>query len=125
MAHPVVWWEIASPDAEATAEFCRKVFGWELPFNAQTGIFEQHEAPGANRFSGGGIFTPKPGGVEPHTTIYVAVPDVDEVARLALEAGGSVYVAPFDISATERICLVKDPLGVILSAIARIEPAGG
>lgn len=123
MANPVVWWEIASPDAKVTAEFCRMVFEWELPLDEQTGIYENNEPPGGNRFSGGGIFTPKPGGVEPHTTIYVAVPSVDEVARLAVEAGGTVYVAPFNVNATQRICLVKDTVGVILSAISRSTPA--
>ena len=118
--NPVVWWEIASPDAIKTAEFCRKVFDWELNYDEQTTIYEFPEPPGENKFAGGGIFTPKPGGVEPHTTIYIAVDSVDEIARAAVEAGGSIMVAPTEIVPGTRICLVKDPVGVILAGFEKL-----
>lgn len=32
-ANPIVWWGLASHDAEKTADFLKKVFGWEIEYD--------------------------------------------------------------------------------------------
>ena len=43
MENPVVYWELASHDADKSSRFLQDVFGWQMEYDPATTI---HEAPG-------------------------------------------------------------------------------
>jgi uncharacterized protein len=53
-------------------------------------------------------------GVPSHWTPYVRVGDVEDTARRAGAAGGTVIVPPFAVSSLARIALIQDPGGATL-----------
>jgi predicted enzyme related to lactoylglutathione lyase len=53
--NPVVYWELASHDAEKTTAFLKKVFGWAPEYDKKTGIYELPAGVAQKDFSGGGV----------------------------------------------------------------------
>ncbi|MBK8304278.1 MAG: hypothetical protein IPK98_13040 [Chloracidobacterium sp.] len=51
----------------------------------------------------------------PHFLTYVAVEDVDENARQAVELGGTVIRQPMDIPNTGRFAVIADPTGAMFA----------
>ena len=47
--------------------------------------------------------------------IYVAVDDVDENAKLAVELGGTIIKAPMDVPNVGRMAIIQDPTGAMFS----------
>jgi len=47
----------------------------------------------------------------PHFMTYIAVDDVDENAKQAVELGGTVVKEPADIPNTGRFAIIMDPTG--------------
>lgn len=52
----------------------------------------------------------------PRWTTYVNVDDVDEVARKAESAGGTVVVAPMDVMTAGRMAIFTDTTGAVMAA---------
>ena len=51
---PIVWWELATHDAEKSVAFFEKVFGWDLPFNEQARFhLTRADSPPGQRAVGG------------------------------------------------------------------------
>ena len=121
-ADPIVWWELATQDAEKSVEFFRRVFEWPLEFDERLGFWVMHDEPGAgvHRVSGGGVFTMRKAKL-PFVALYIQVTGIDDKAGQVEEYGGLIVEAPFDISPTTRLCLFHDPSGVTW---AMIEPRG-
>jgi predicted enzyme related to lactoylglutathione lyase len=84
---PVVYWELASHDAEKSAELLRAIFGWEPNWDEQIGLYDFAAGEHAARFAGGGVFTLRKAKL-PFLTIYIRVDDIQEKARLVQEHGG-------------------------------------
>ncbi|GAA3206394.1 VOC family protein [Actinocorallia longicatena] len=63
------------------------------------------------------------GGAGPHWTIYFAVDDADEAARIAVAQGGTVTREPAD-SSFGRVVVLKDPFGAEFAAIRIPEGQG-
>jgi len=57
-------------------------------------------------------------GRPPHWGSYVTVDDVDATARTARDLGGKVLLGPHDIPNVGRFCVIEDPQGAVISAIA-------
>jgi len=112
----VRWWEIASSDAEQTVPFMEKVLGLKMEFDEASGIWCLPFTEEMTGFNGGGAFTLKQG-KEPHITVYFRTDDVDAVAERVVKHGGTIHEAPFNIFEKTRICLFKDPTGLILAVI--------
>jgi predicted enzyme related to lactoylglutathione lyase len=114
--HPVVFWELASHDADKSAAFFRDVFGWNVPFDESIGFFRaetRHAAGGID----GGIFTLRKAKL-PFLTIYIHVDDVDAMAETIVEHGGHLVVPPEDVGGS-RICLFNEPSGVTFAILER------
>jgi predicted enzyme related to lactoylglutathione lyase len=79
--NPVVYWELASHDAEKTTDFLKKVFGWIPEYDEKTTIFEYPAGEAQNDFSGGGVFTLRRAKL-PFLTIYIRVENIEAKARL-------------------------------------------
>ena len=115
-ADPIVWWELATQDAERSVAFFEQVFGWQLPYNENAGFhIAVPQAPVAN-LQGGGIFTLKKARL-PFVALYIGVDDVDVKSRLVEEHGGFIVEAPFDLPTGSRLCLFNDPSGVTWAMI--------
>ena len=116
------WTEIASNDADKCQAFYTEVFGWKFQGGADAA------APGMDyrEFSTGGDdpvgglyqIDPKWFGDDPpppHFMIYVAVDDVDENAKQAVELGAKIIRGPMDVPNVGRICILADPTGAMFS----------
>ena len=112
------WVDVAVTDAEAAKEFYGSLFGWEpADQNIEGGItYTMLRREGGDV---GGLYAlseeMKSRGVPPHWMSYIAVDDVDDVARRATELGGAVMMEPFDIPDIGRMAVISDPTGAVFS----------
>lgn len=113
--NPVVFWELASHDAEKSVKFFRNVFNWNLKYYDKVGIYEI-AADDPQAFSGGGIFTLKKARL-PFLTIYIKVTNIEEMARRIQQFGGQIIEPVHEIPGGARICLFNEPSGVTLAII--------
>ena len=116
--NPIVWWELASHDAEKTADFIKKVFGWEIEYDETIKCFNFPIPKDDSRLSGGGVFTLRKAKL-PFLTFYVQVEDIDKKAKLIEQLGGHILEAPFKIASGSRICLFNEPSGVTLAMLEK------
>lgn len=122
--NPVVFWELASHDAEKTVAFLERLFGWDIQLDELSGIFEipadrggpDHAAP----FAGGGVFTLRKARL-PFLTIYIRVEDIETMAKRVVELGGLIVIPPEEVVPGSLICLFNEPSGVTLAMYERIE----
>ncbi len=116
--HPIVYWEIASHDAQKTVEFLEQAFDWKFEYDTRTTIHELPAGEAAQKFAGGGVFTLQRAKL-PFLTIYIEVDDIDERAERIENLGGHIVEPPFDATANTRICLFNEPSGVTLAMLER------
>ena len=117
--NPVVYWELASHDSEATVAFLKAVFGWEAEWDDRIGLYDFPSGESAEKFAGGGVFTLRKAKL-PFLTIYIRVEDIDHRAELVEEHGGYIVEPVQEIPGGAKICLFNEPSGVTL---AMIQPA--
>lgn len=113
-ANPIVWWELATHDAEKTVKFFREVFDWQIDFDEKVGFFKMRHNPPT--ISGGGIFTLRRAKL-PFVALYISVDDIHGMAKKVQEHGGFLVDPPFDIGGGEWICLFNEPSGVTFAMI--------
>ena len=104
------WVDVTSPDLDATIAFYSGLFGWEADRDPRP------EAGGYTMFSlkGKSVAAASPPQQEdtpPYWTTYLASDDVDETAARVREAGGVVFVDPFDVFDAGRMTIAQDPTG--------------
>ena len=119
MKNPVVYWELASHDAQKTVDFLEKVFGWAPEYDEKSTIYEFPAGESRQLFKGGGVFTLRRAKL-PFLTMYLRVEDIEAKARLIEEHGGFIVEAPFEISPGTRICLFNEPSGVTLAMLEKM-----
>lgn len=114
-ANPVVFWELASHDAQRSIAFLESVFDWE--FDAPEGS-ALHVARTANDDGGinGGVFTLQQAKL-PFLTIYIMVDDIEDKAKLIEKSGGKVLEPPHEIASGSWICLFNDPSGATFAML--------
>lgn len=114
------WNELMTTDVEGAAGFYASLFGWEV---------EKAPIPGMDytmvKVDGdpvGGIMTMPDGceGMPPCWGVYVTVEDVDVIADKAVSLGGKVVHAPTDIPNVGRFCVIQDPQGATIGAMAYV-----
>jgi predicted enzyme related to lactoylglutathione lyase len=115
--YPVVYWELASDNADSSVAFFKKVFGWEIQYDPATTI---HECMTRGERGGihGGVFTLQQAKL-PFLTVYIRVDSLEAKAEAVRKAGGLVVIEPVEIAPGTWICLFNDPSGV---TFAMIEP---
>ena len=117
-ANPIVWWELASHDAEKTADFLKKVFGWEIEYDETIKCFYFPIPKDSRNLSGGGVFTLRKAKL-PFLTFYVQVEDIDKKIKLIEQLGGYILEASFELPSGSRICLFNKPSGVTLAMLEK------
>ena len=115
-----VWTEIGVNDADKCQKFYEDVFGWKFQTgNAATGMdYREFSTGGGN--PAGGHYQINPDWFEgnpppPHFMTYVAVDDVDETAKKAVELGGKVHKT-IDIPNVGRMSIIEDPTGAMIAS---------
>jgi hypothetical protein len=120
MAHPIVHFEIVSPQAPALRHFYHEVFGWTfadatpsdtLPSYALATLDER--PPGLQVNCGIGEAPPGYGG---HLTVYVGVDDVAATLAAVERAGGTTMMPPDEVPGMGgmTIALFTDPAGNVV-----------
>jgi predicted enzyme related to lactoylglutathione lyase len=108
-----VWYDLMTTDTPAAEAFYSSVVGWRaqdagMPDRSYT-ILHAKETP-----IGGLMPIPKEAGAagaRPIWNGYVAVDDVDALAKRVTQAGGTVHRGPEDIPGVGRFAVVADPHG--------------
>lgn len=108
------WADTSQPDPEATLDFYRGLFGWELenvmPPDSPAKYF-------VGRLNGGDVAAigSLPEALPPMATwnTYIWVESADDTAAKVGAAGGKVVMAPFDIPGSGRMALFSDPEGAM------------
>jgi predicted enzyme related to lactoylglutathione lyase len=119
MNNPVVYWELASHNAEKTAGFLQKVFDWSPEYDDKSKIYEfPSKAESLEACSGGGVFTLQRAKL-PFITIFIKVENIDTKVKLIEENGGFIVEAPIEINSQTKICLFNEPSGVTLAMIQK------
>jgi hypothetical protein len=108
-----VWYDLMTTDTKAAEAFYSSVVGWRAQDAGMSDrsytILHAKETP-----IGGLMSLPKEAsaaGAAPIWNGYVAVDDVDAVAKRATQAGGTVHRGPEDIPGVGRFALEADPHG--------------
>ncbi|HET9029113.1 MAG TPA: VOC family protein [Candidatus Aquilonibacter sp.] len=114
MAHPVVHFEIMSPEAPKLRQFFSDAFGWTfapaLPMGDGAGDYATVEpAPGTGISGGIGTAT---NGYPGHVTFYVYTDDVEGSLRKVESLGGTRVMGPVSMETPPiELALFKDPDG--------------
>lgn len=104
------WVELLTRAPEQARAFYTTVFGWSV--NAG----ERYTQWGIGGADFGGVITMDdkfPHEVPAHWLPYFAVEDVDDTARIAAEAGGTMLMEPTSVPEGPRIAVLRDPQGAV------------
>ena len=114
----VSWTELITSDVEAAKKFYGDLFGWTFQRFPEANMPYDVISVGDRQF--GGVFKAPPELAPPQPTwmSYVTVENVDETAKKAAQLGGKVLMPPQDIPQVGRFCVIQDPQGAVLAAIA-------
>jgi uncharacterized protein len=105
------WVDVTSTDMDRTTSFYGDLFGWE----AETA--QEPEAGGYTMFTLRGknvaaASPPPPGSPQAsYWTTYLASDHVDDTAAKIRDAGGTVFMDPFDVFDAGRMTVAQDPTG--------------
>ena len=113
--NPVVFWELASHDAERSIAFFEAIFDWEFNAPPESPLYVARTATedgGVN----GGIFTLSKAKL-PFLTVYILVDDIVDRAKLIEESGGLIIEEPHEIPGGSWICLFNDPSGATFAML--------
>ena len=108
MSNAVARWQIIAPNAEASAAFYSKLFGWSVTTDNGLGYREIDTGDGGMK---GGVW-PGPAAEKPFVQLFVSVDDVDHHVTEATRLGASVIVPPSTLPDGDRMAVLVDPTGL-------------
>lgn len=112
------WVELMTTDVEAAKKFYTSLFGWATE-EAPMQDVKYTIVKVAGESVGGMMAIPAEAAGMPSTwSLYVTVDDADAIAGAAETLGGRVLRAPADVPEVGRFCVVQDPQGATICAIA-------
>jgi uncharacterized protein len=106
-----VWYDLMTPDMDASSKFYSHVVGWKISDSGMPGmnyaIIKQGDV------DVGGMMPPPPNaqGMPPLWNGYIYADNVDAAAQKAVKLGGSIFQDPVDIPDVGRFAVVADPSG--------------
>ena len=123
----LIWYELMTPDAEASKNFYHSVVGWRIgdPVDEYQGY--RMIGRGDGGFAGGVLPLTEEmqqHGARPTWLGYVGVDDTDAAVASIEQAGGKTLMPPTDISNVGRIAMVADPQGAPFYIMKPIPPQG-
>jgi len=114
MVSHFIWYELLTPDADASERFYSDVVGWSVAPGSTPGMDYRHlTAPDGETVGGLLQLTDQmtAGGARPIWLGYVDVPDVDATVAAVEAQGGRTQMPAATIANVGRIAMVTDPLG--------------
>ncbi len=119
------WIDLTVPHAESVKNFYKEVVGWETT-SIDMGGYQDYcmTAPGASQPAAGicharGVNADLP----PVWLIYITVSNLDLSMAHCIKAGGTVVGEPRTLGGYGRMCIIKDPAGVISALFESVETA--
>lgn len=110
--NPIIWWELATFDAEKSVKFFEEVFEWEFERDERfPNLFDTKIDKETPKMGGGGIFNLRKAKL-PFVALYISVEDIEGMARKVEEHGGYIIEHPNEVAKNTWICLFNDPSGV-------------
>jgi predicted enzyme related to lactoylglutathione lyase len=114
MNHPIVHFELWSPNPEAASKFYSDLFDWKINYTPALSywLIDTGASIGAAGWTGGvngGMFKPEAGPLPAKLTIYVGVDDVGAALKKALAAGGKILIPETEIPGVGWSAVVLDP----------------
>jgi predicted enzyme related to lactoylglutathione lyase len=114
------WTEIASNDADKCMAFYSAIFGWQFKSGDAAPGMDYREFTTGGDAPAGGLYQIDPAWfgdnpAPPHFMTYVAVDDVDENAKLAVDLGATIIRGPMDIPNVGRMAIIQDPTGAMIA----------
>ena len=107
------WVDIGTQDPGAGVRFYSELFGWQgQDMGEEAGHYTIVSKNGKQVAAISPAQDPGP----PRWTTYVNVDDVDEAARKAESAGGTVIFAPMDVMTAGRMAIFMDTTGAVIAA---------
>lgn len=122
-----IWYELMSPDPDASARFYNAVIGWSIAIGAspQPGGMDYRMIVRPDGGSAGGVMALSPQmlaqGASASWVAYLQVPDVD-AAIAAITADGGRSLMPKMALPVGEIAMVTDPCGAAFYVMAPIAP---
>ena len=122
------WLDLSTSDEAAAIEFYDSLFGWtNEPNDAGGGMMYNMQKQGDAYVCG--IYTQRPEeaaqGIPPHWTTYLAVDDVDAATARISDAGGQVYMEPYDVMDAGRMAIFAEPTGAVAALWQNRQGTGG
>ena len=115
------WFELATRDTAAAADFFRAVLGWEAKSAPMGGTVYTSFLRGVSPAAGMLAMDDTWGDIAPHWMVYFQVASCEETAQRAAALGGEVHVPPTEIAGVGRFAVIADPQGAIFS-IMQVNP---
>jgi uncharacterized protein len=107
------WVDIGTPDPSEGVRFYAELFGWQAQDMGEEAGHYTIVSKGGKQVA---AISPAEDPGPPRWTTYVNVDDVDEAARRAEAAGGTVIAAPMDVMAAGRMAIFMDTTGAVIAA---------
>lgn len=123
-----IWYELLTPDQDATRSFYGKVVGWTIDKTAanEANGMDYRMINSANGPIAGSMTLTEDmqsGGMHPCWLGYVTVDNVDEVVEATKVAGGKVHMEPHELDGVGRFAFIADPSGALIYVMKPVPPA--
>jgi predicted enzyme related to lactoylglutathione lyase len=115
MPHPVVRWQIISPNPDATTRFYGQLFDWRT---SQDNALGYRELTTGGEGIDGGVW-PGPPDERPFAQLFIAVSNVEEHVKRATSLGAKVLVPPSALPDGDVMAVLLDPLGLSFAICLR------
>lgn len=99
MPAPIVFFDIAGPDAASLQDFYTSVFQWEISHDGKFSHTLEWPLEGVIRED------------PQEKRIYLGVPDINSALAAVVEHGGSIDVPRFEVGGVVVLGLFRDPAG--------------
>lgn len=112
-----IWYELMSPDPDASEVFYRGLIGWSVEPGDPTGQVDYRLFRSDSAHVGGLLgLTPEDcaEGARPTWVGYIGVEDVDAATADLVAQGGQVVMAPMTMEGVGRMAMLRDPQGAAI-----------
>ena len=123
MPSPIVHFQLASSDPEATEAFFRDVFDWSFTASGATGsrvraaIETGHRQVEPNDIYPSGTLFQLPEGAPAYTALYIRVADLDETLKRAQERGARVVLPRTRNPGGTDLAIITTPQGLVVGIV--------
>lgn len=105
------WVDLASPDLDASIEFYRALFGWDVPDRDDSEELGGYRRALLGEKAAAGMMPLMQEGQPPAWSTYVSVEDAGATMAAVREAGGEVVVEPMAVMDFGTMAVFTDPTG--------------